>query len=243
MSYAYILGMAPFGILSAGFLTPLLQLLPRVRHSEQVGLLLHRLPTLLWLLVPTAASVTVLAPHIVTLAFSGGAFQTPEVSAVAALLPYVQLSASLGLLRDVLVRMHYVRGNGWLMLSLQLGLLGMNACMNAAVLALGGGAAGIIGTSAMASGVGMLLSWWLLQCRAEESRRVWQLLQGLLVTVAATALSVGFAVWCMGGVPPVTDRWSALKTCSEFGAWMVLAYGVCMGLTLLLSSTGLRAAL
>eukprot|EP00892_Ulva_mutabilis_P009962 jgi/Ulvmu1/7338/UM035_0127.1 len=233
ISYAYILGMAPFGILSAGFLTPLLQLLPRVHHSEQVHVLLQRLPTLLRLIAPTAASVTVLAPHIVVLAFSGGAFQGSEVAAVAALLPYVQLSAGLGMLRDVLVRLHYVRGSGWLMLTIQLGLLPVNACINAVVLAIGAGPSGIVGTTALASGIGLLLAWMCLRCEEQDCKKAWRLLRDALVTAVAAAISAALAIWCMGGMPPVTDRSIALSICVKFGLWMVGFYGASMAVMLL----------
>lgn len=233
--------MAPFGILSAAFLTPLLQILPRAHHSEQIDLLLQRLPMLLRLVLPTAASVTVLAPHAVMLAFSGGAFQGHEVAAVAALLPYVQLSAAFGMLRDVLVRLHYVRGNGWQMLTIQLGLLALNACMNAGVLALGAGAAGIIGTSAVANGTGMLLAWVSLRCGDGDWKHALRLVRVAVLTAVATLLSAGLATWCMGGVPPVADRWTALKTCAEFGMWMAGLYAVFMAAMLLPISSSWRA--
>lgn len=228
ISYACILGMAPFGILSAGFLTPLLQVLPQVHPSEHVAVLLLRLPTLLRLMLPTAASLIILAPQAVMLAFSGGAFQAQEVCQVAALLPYVQLSAAAGMLRDLLFRLHYVRGSGWLVLRLQLGMLVMNAGMNTAVLALGWGSAGIIGTAAVASAIGAFLAGLMLPCRAGDGQLIRRLAWDAFKATLATFLSAGIAMCCMGGVPAVTDRWAALRTCSQFGAWMTALYAACM---------------
>lgn len=227
MSYACILGMAPFGILSAGFLTPLLQVLPQVPQSEHLSVLLHRLPTLLRLVLPTAASLSILAPQAVLLAFGGGAFQGQEVTSVAALLPFVQLSAVVGMLRDLLFRLHYVRGSGWLVLRLQFSMLAMNACMNALVLGLGLGAAGIVGATAVASAIGALFAWAMLD-KAGHGNLLWRLASDTVMALLSTGVSVALALCCMGGIAVNTDRWAALQTCAEFGLWMTGFYGACM---------------
>lgn len=220
--------MAPFGILSAGFLTPLLQVLPQVSQAEHVSVLLHRLPTLLRLVLPTAASLCVLAPQAVLVAFGGGAFQGQEVTDVAALLPFVQLCAVVGMLRDLLFRLHYVRGSGWLVLRLQFAMLAMNVGMNALVLGLGMGAAGIVGATAVASAVGAFSAWVMLDGTAGDGDLLWRLAWDTVMVLLSTGVSVSLALWCVGGTAAATDRWAALRTCAKFGLWMSGSYAACM---------------
>ena len=87
MSYAYILGLAPYGIIAGSVLTPLLRSLSMADEKGQLQLLQVTVCSLARIMIPMAVLISCMAPHLVTIALSGGVFAAAEVSVVAQLLP------------------------------------------------------------------------------------------------------------------------------------------------------------
>lgn len=247
MSYAYILGLAPYGIIAGSVLTPLLRSLSTSPASDQLQLLQVTISSLAKMMIPMAVLFSTLAPQLVTLALSGGVFAAAEVSAVAQLLPLVQASAIFGVVRDVLMRLHYVRGTAWRVLRLNIFLLVANLALDIVALGMGMGAYGLLVSTVLINFSACGLVWGAISAAPEEVRAMLACLRNIVIAGVMTAVSWFFAGWasplvldvivsCSGGISTgrlvlgeSLSRSSAAAACAAFSLPMALCYMVLHG--------------
>jgi peptidoglycan biosynthesis protein MviN/MurJ (putative lipid II flippase) len=246
MSYAYILGLAPYGIIAGSVLTPLMRSLSTARREKQLPLLQVTVSSLALIMVPMAVLISSLAPHLVTVALSGGVFAATEVAAVARLLPLVQASALFGVVRDVLMRVHYVQGTAWRVLRLNVYLLVANLGLDILVLALGLGAYGLLAGTVIINVAACGLLWAAITGAPEKVSTVLACLRNTAITGVLAALSWLFASWaspfvfgvimsCSGlsadglVLGQLLSRSAAAVACAAFSLPMVLSYMLLYG--------------
>lgn len=229
MSYAYILGLAPYGIIAGSVLTPLLRSLSTSPEKEQLPLLQVTISSLASIMLPMAVLISSLAQHLVTLALSGGVFAAAEVSAVARLIPLVQASALFGVFRDVLMRVHYVRGTGWKVLKLNVFLLVANLALDLVALGLGLGAYGLLASTVLINCSACVLVWGAIAGAPEKIRAMLVCCRDIVVSGVLAAVSWLFANWAS---PFLLD---AIKSC-----WGMSEGGLVLGESL--SRSGAAAA-
>lgn len=247
MSYAYILGLAPYGIIAGSVLTPLLRSLSMADEKGQLQLLQVTVCSLARIMIPMAVLISCMAPHLVTIALSGGVFAAAEVSVVAQLLPLVQASALFGVVRDVLMRVHYVRGTGWRVLQLNVFLLVANLGLDIAALGMGLGAYGLLASTVLINFCAFVLVWGAVPGAPEKLRECLTGLGKILVTGVLTAASWLIAKWLSpvvldfiwtnfgsvsgGGMMlgETLSRFGAALACAAFSLPMAVSYVVLYG--------------
>jgi peptidoglycan biosynthesis protein MviN/MurJ (putative lipid II flippase) len=247
ISYAYILGLAPYGILAGSVLTPLLRALS-VGHVEvQFTVVSMTVSTLARIMLPLALLISTLAEHLVTLALSGGVFAAAEVAAVARLLPLVQLSAMFGVVRDILMRVHYVRGTGWIVLRLNIALLVLNLALDVAVVAVGFGAFGLLASTVLINLCACVLVWWSITAAPGKARSAVACGWECLVALALSSVAWLFAHWASPAMRcqlspligadmfgQTLSRAGAAAACASFCVPMAVCYVVLLGVYQLL---------
>ena len=272
MSYAYILGLAPYGIIAGSVLTPLLRSLSTSPVADQLQLLQVTISSLAgaWplevgvclgltrlsqphsvlvsagIMVPMAVLISCLSQHLVTLALSGGVFAAAEVSAVAQLLPLVQASAIFGVFRDVVMRIHYVRGTAWQVLRLNLFLLVANLGLDVFTLSIGLGAYGLLASTVLINFSACALVWGGVAGAPGKVRSIVACCRDVALTVVLASLSWVFANWASPHVLGVVrsccglpaggaalceslSKSSAAAACAAFSIPMAVSYALLYG--------------
>ena len=228
--------MAPFGVISSSILVPVLPILVAVKEdSQQLAVTADILTSLACILVPVACFMTVLARPLVTLMLSGKAFQEPEIVAVAGLLPYVALAGAVGVMRELIVRVHYARGNASYPMRVTCIMMAVNAALDVLSDKCGWGAIGLVATTAATSAVASLCMWNSLAVVPSDESISSSLVKNLLSVIALTVIPVGGALATREFVASyfgeVTFRSVAAVTCAAsaaVGTFLFIALLLCV---------------
>lgn len=168
MGFAMLIGHAPFGVISSSILVPVLPSLTALRDPQDIAPTVARIATsLLCVLLPIVALMSVLSEPLVFLLLSGKAFQLEQVRAVAQLLPFVCLGGASGVVRDLLVRAFYAQQLGRFPLLVTSAMIAANAALDATSLACGWGVSGLVLSTAATNVMGIVLLVWGLSRRAD----------------------------------------------------------------------------
>lgn len=193
------------------------------------------------IMVPMAVLLSCLSPHLVTLALSGGVFAAAEVSTVAQLLPLVQASAIFGVVRDVMMRVHYVRGTAWQVLRLNVFLLVANLGLDVLALSLGLGAYGLLASTVVINFSACALVWGAIGEAPDKVRSMVVCCREVALTMLLASISWAVADWASPHVLGVVksccglpigeslSRAGAAAACAAFSLPMAVSYALLYG--------------